>query len=200
MSSVPSLLVCIGKKYYKLYEVIREYKNDGISKRSPRKSVPRGLDKCLSKIFCAHPDAIIKVTTEGQTLHDLAYTLLTEGFLTEDQWDKLVELEKPYWTGEELQAGDFVPEGMLDITEAFSRLPDKRQAELTKELGLVFCMGVFGYAPFEGFQVVLRHDETELSEDLEDLQPLVDMGYVEPVHVHYTDDTDGAPEDEDETE
>jgi len=158
------------------------------------KSIPLGMEKGLSKILCAHPDAIVKVTTEGKTLHDLAYTLLEEGFLTDEQWTKLVELDKPFWTGQELNPGDFVPAGMLDITEAFSRLTDKRQAELTKELGLVFSMGVFGYAPFGGFEVVLRHDETELPKDLEDLQPLVDMGYVDPIHVYHKDD------DEDEQE
>lgn len=190
MSNVPSLLMCVGEQYYKLFEFIDEAKAHGISKRIPVNTVPEGLEKGLSKIFVAHPKAIVKVTVEGKTLADLAYALLEAGVLSQEQWEALVDLEQPFWTGQELKSGDFVPERMLDITEAFSKLDSQQARQLEKELGLQFCMGIFGFSPFGGFELVLKDNEEEIPEEFAHLE-----GLVEPVHVRYIDEE----EDEDDT-
>jgi hypothetical protein len=104
------------------------------------------------------------------------------------EWSKLAELDLPYWTGGELQAFDPVPESMLDIAVALSKLKAKRLRELTETFGLQFCQGIIGYSPFNGFQVVLDKEEQTLPEALSELAPLVDTGYVEMVHVVYADE------------
>lgn len=199
MSSVPSLLMTVGEQFYKLHEFIDEAEVAGVSKRIPIKSIPEGLQKGISKIFCAHPRAIVKVTAEGKTLQDLAYSLLEEGFIPEEQWTELVELEAPFWTGEELNAYDPVPAAMLDITYALSKLEGRKLAELEKELGLAYCMGIFGYSPFGGFQFVLGEDENDIPEGFEDVRTLASLGYVDPVRVKYfTDDGEAVFGDDEE--
>lgn len=188
MTSVPSLLFCVGDEYYKLWEFIAEAEEIGASKRVALTAIPDGLVRGLSKMFFAHGQAIVKVTAPGKTLADLAYALLEEGIFTPVEWSKLTELDLPYWTGGELQAFDPVPECMLDITVALSKLKVKRLRELTETFGLQFCQGIIGYSPFNGFQVVLDKDEQTLPESLSVLAPLVDTGYVEMVHVVYADE------------
>ena len=195
---IPSLLMVAGRQHYKLHRFIDEAENYGVSKRISVQSIPEGLDQALSKIFIAHPRAIVKVTAEGKTLADLAYRLLEMGMLTQVQWAKLVDLELPYWAGEELRPFDPVPECMLDITYALSQVEDDEHRELVKEFSLEFCLGIIGWSPFQGFQLVLPHGKSELPPDLEEaIGHHVASGYLEPVHVVYT--TEGGQE-EDEAE
>jgi hypothetical protein len=178
-----SLLTIYGLEFYALHEVIEENEAYGVSKRIPITSIPEGLEKGASKIFCAHPHAIVRVTVEGKTLADLAYALLEEGFFTLAQWNKLVELDQPYWTGEELQPYDFVPESMLEISMALSK--SENWKVLMDEFKIEFCMGVIGYTPFTGFQYIAGDNEDGLPPELEHLD-----GYIEPVHVVYKEDDD----------
>jgi len=194
---VPSILCCTGRKFYTLAAMMDEYEQQGVSKRIPPSAIPEGMQPALSKIFVAHPDAIIKVTAPGRTLHDLAESLLEMGLLTDIEWALLQELELPFWTGAELNPGDFVPECMLDISIALSRVASQQHADLAEEFGIQFCMGVAGYAHFQGYQLVLDNDVTELPEEYEHLRPLIEAGAVQPVHVKYSDD-DGQPEETDE--
>lgn len=188
MTDTPSILMCAGRQDYKLHEFVFEAKAQGVSKRIPVQSVPEGLKKGLSKIFIAHPDAILKVTAEEKTLHMLAFHLFDAGLFTHEQWTKLMDLDVPYWTGEELKSDDFVPESMLDISMAFSQLPDTDKRKLQEEYGIEFCMGIIGYSPFSGFDLVLNHDEDTLPDSFAHLEGMIEDGYVRPVHVEYKED------------
>jgi hypothetical protein len=184
--------MCVGRKFYKLHEAVEEYKEQGVSKRVSNTAIPEGLVPWRSKIFVAHPDAIVKVTAEGKTLADLAYTLLENGCLSEDDWDSLVEMANPYWTGKELHSEDFVPVSMLVIAIALSKMPEHEQDALKQELGLEFCMGIFGFAYLSGIEYVAKPGETDLPANMKHLK-----GYVQPVEVFYTTNTDEG-EDSDE--
>lgn len=186
MSDAPSILVVYGRKHYKLQEMIEENEDIGVSKRLPSTAVPEGMQRGVSKILCAHPDAIVKVTAEGASLADLAYALLEEGTLTQVQWSRLVELDQPYWTGEELEPYDFVPGSMLDVAMALSRSPNRDKHVRT--YGLEFCMGVAGYAPYSGVQLVMPDGKQDLPQEYKHLEPLIDTGEVEPVYVRYEND------------
>jgi hypothetical protein len=190
MSKHPSLLVCYGLQNYRLWEVIEEAEAHGISKRIPLTAIPEGMVQGASKIFAAHPHAIIKVLAPGKGLEDLAYALLEEGVLTQVQFSNLVDLEQPYWIGEELQPYDFVPESMLDIAMALSKSEHWR--DLVKAFEIEFCMGIIGYSPFSGFQYVLGKNDEGLPPELAHLD-----GYLEPVRIEYVDD-EGQPEESDE--
>jgi len=196
----PSLLFCVGEQFYRFHEFVDEAHRIGVSKRLPANSIPEGLVVGLSKIFVAHPKAIVKVTKPGATLMDLAYAMLEDGTLNYDQYEHMVGLEDPFWTGEELNAEDHVPESMFYVAYAFSKEPAARQRQLIEEFGLQFCMGIFGFGPFGGFQVVLNKNDEELPENLQHLSHLVESGYVEPVHVVYQDgdDEQGATDEDDE--
>lgn len=180
MAKAPSLLVCYGRQFYKLHELVWESKAHGISKRIPIKSIPEGLQKGVSKIFAAHPDAIIKVKADGKSLHDLAYDLYMDGFFSAVEWQNLVELTDPYWNGETLQPFDFVPACMLSVSMALSQSP--KRDTLVGEYDVEFCMGIIGYSPFSGFQWVAGKDDEGLPEEIAHLD-----GYVEAVHVIYDD-------------
>ncbi len=188
MTEVPSILMIAGRQYYKLWEYIEEAQDIGVSKRIPSKAIPEGMVPGLSKIFIAHPDAIVKVTAPDKTLEDLAHELFACETLTMAELAKLIDLDKPFWTGEELNPSDFVPESMLDISMALSKVEEPEYSHIVKEFGLQFCLGVVGYAHFEGIQVVLDKSEEDLPDDLEHLRPLVEFGYVQPVHVEYPDE------------
>jgi hypothetical protein len=180
MSQVPSILMTVGRKFYKLHEYIDEASNMGISKRIPITGIPEGMVPGLSKIFLAHPDAIVKVTDPNYSLTDLAQALVDLQKLTNVQYARFVEDVQPFWTGENLQPGDYVPEQMLILTYALSLLEPPALKELVQKMGLVFCMGIFGWSYFSGFEYVLKPGEEELPKDLAHLE-----GYVEPVHVIY---------------
>jgi hypothetical protein len=184
MDNVPSVLMCVGRKYYKLYQIINEAYNAGVSKRIPANTIPEGLEVGVSKIFLAHPDAIVKVNKPGCILQDLAYDLVQLEAMTQTQFMKLVDVEKPYWTGHELNAEDFVPECMLDVAIALSTLPDEDHQKMVEKYNLEFCMGIFGFSFFGGFQYVCRPNEDELPVELSHLE-----GYVEPVHVVYENES-----------
>jgi hypothetical protein len=190
MSKATSVLVCVGKQYYKLHEMIEEYTRYGVSKRIPLQSIPEGLERGLSRIFVAHPDAIVKVTTDGKDLYDLAYVLYDAGLLVPDDWAKLVDLRMSYWTGQELNANDPVPLAMLVVTDAFSRADSSLQKELTETFGLVFCMGVVGWTSFEGFELVVEDGKETLPDGLDEFKHMIDSGYITPVHVEYPEEED----------
>lgn len=188
MEEIISLLFCVGEDNYTLSEYIKEARDIGVSKRIPLTAIPQGLQKGLSKIFLAHPKAIVKVTAAGKTLRDLAYHLLTIGKIELQAWMDMTDILNAYWTGEELNPNDFVPKGMLDITYGLSECSTRERNELIKEYGLEFCMGVFGYVPFSGMEYVCGKDEDELPEHLQHLE-----GYIEPVQVAYTKDNTRCP-------
>lgn len=192
---VTSLLMCVGEQYYKLHEFVDEAEVMGISKRIPLKGIPQGLVKYKSKFFVAHPKAILKVTAEGKTLQGLAFDLLTLGVLPDEQWHDMVDLEQPYWTGAELDSQEILPGCMYNIAYAFSKLDDKMSRRLVEEYGIEFCMGIFGYALFTGFELVLDRNENEVPSDMEDIKDLVESGYVEMVHVDYSRGKDGNQTD-----
>lgn len=190
-----SLLMCVGEQYYKFHEFVDEAQVQGISKRIPLKGIPQGLVKYKSKIFVAHPKAILKVTTEGKTLHGLGFDLLTLGVLPEEQWHEMVDLDAPYWTGTELSSQDIVPNCMYNIAYAFSKLDDRMSRRLVEEYGIEFCMGIFGYALFTGFELVLDRNEHDVPNDMKDMADLIESGYVEMVHVDYGRGKDGNQAD-----
>jgi hypothetical protein len=185
MEKAPSLLMCVGRQHYSLAEFVEEAESHGLSKRIPVNSIPEGLVPGLSKIFVAHPDAIVKVRVSDRTLIGLACELVDLGTLSQEKFADLVDMEKPFWTGQELHADDFVPAGMLDITLALSKTSDEDRARLIHDYDLEFVMGVFGWSLFSGFQLVLPKGEGSLPQDLDHLDPLVDSGYVEMVHMEY---------------
>lgn len=182
MSETPSLLLCYGLQYYKLHELIYEAETQGLSKRVPITSIPEGMEHIKSKLFVAHPHAIVKVTEEDQTLQDLAYDLYEQGFLSEKEWNALVELEVPYWDGQELEADDFVPASMLDVAIALSKVDTRQKNKMIKKYGIEFCQGIVGYSYFTGFQYIVKEGEDGLPDELANLD-----GYVEAVRPVYVD-------------
>lgn len=195
ITQVPSLLMTVGRKYYKLYQYVDEAQNIGVSKRIPITAIPDGLVKGLSKIFLAHPDAIVKVTASDKTFADLAYALYEKDYLTAVQYQKIIEDVPAYWTGEELHPNDLVPERMLDVTYALSKVPGPEHMGLGETFGLEFCMGIFGYSYYSGIEYVCKPGEDELPAELAHLD-----GYVEPVHIMYNNDSEAPYEEEDEGE
>lgn len=189
-----SILSCAGRKFYRLHEFIEEAEDDGISKRIPLGSIPEGLVPGRSKIFIAHPDAIVKVNAPEKTLRHLAWELVEAGVLTQVQYMKLVDLDNPYWTGEGLNSEDFVPECMLDITFALSILSEqdlRGYNKLVREFELKFCMGVIGWSVLQGVQYIAKKDEDDLPPELQHYR-----GLVTPVRVTYTEYTEMEDEDE----
>lgn len=185
MNTPPSLLFWVGEDNYALWEVIEEYRVMGPSKRIPVKAIPAGLEQGASKLFFAHAKAILQVTLGDETLEDLAYELVDEGVLTAAQLADFVDLTTPFrwWEEhEELQPNDFVPDAMLTVAVAFSKLPGDRRAQLERKYGIEYYPGVFGYSYFTGLQYVCHPDEDDLPEELEHLR-----GYVEPVRIVYDD-------------
>lgn len=170
---VTSLLVCVGEKYYKLHQVINEYKRLGVSKRIAATSIPEGLQEGVSKVFVAHPRAIVNVS-DPKTLRELADFLY--------QW---------HYVG---MMGDPLEEHMLSIAYALSELSEKEPgvyANAESTFGLTYQMGIIGYAPFSGFQLVLKESETDLPTELDHMRPLVDAGVLELVHVVYEEGSNG---------
>jgi hypothetical protein len=182
MTTVPSLLLCVGRQFYKLYQYIDEAEDIGVSKRIPATSIPEGMVRGVSKIFVAHPDAILTLTNPDWNLRDLVldlndYQVVPASVLYEIENESVDDTEKGY-------------SHMLDIAIAFSRLPNEERARLIETYGIEFTQGIIGYSPFYGFEYVLAPDETELPAELAHMD-----GYIEGVHMVYLDD-DGSPEEE----
>lgn len=159
MKTVPSVLCVWGREHYKLHELVEEAEQWGISKRIPITGVIEGLIPFSSKIFAAHPDAIVEVTRQGVSLAELAAELQCE------------------------------PDSMmLDLAIALSKSPERSM--LIKEYLIEFTMGIVGYSPYTGTQVVVPHGTEEVPEEVKDY---VDRGVVEPVHIEYiTEETEDA--------
>lgn len=170
----PSLLICYGREYYKLHEVIEEIQELGVSKRIPLTSIPKDMERGVSKIFCAHPDAIIRMPA-GNVLA-LATELREAGLITAQQ---LVDVIEDSAWDDETHAQ--VPVTMLPMSIALSMASNR--AELIEVYSIEFCMGIFGYVPFSGFQYVTKEGEDQLPEQLDYLK-----GYVEPVKIIYEED------------
>lgn len=187
-----SILMCVGKEHYALHEMLVEYKLMGPSKRIPLTTIPEGLIPLQSKIFISHPDAIIKVTAEGKTLADLAEAIQEFGAWEYQAYEGIAErlAEKPFWTGEELNAEDYVPDDMLFIAQAMSALPTAYRNGLVEKFELEFCMGVVGYSHFTEIQLVLPGGVDELPEDMQHLEPLIEAGVIKPVWVEYEEDNE----------
>lgn len=175
-----SILMCVGEESYSLDSFISEAYDLGVSKRIPKTAIPEGIIPGLSKLFLAHAKAIVK-TTRGN-LKELAYDLFMLGEIQETAWQGLVDLDQPFWENDKLSPGDFVPLPMLTITRALSRLKENIHEDLKEKFGLVYCQGVFGYAPITSIQYVAKAGEDDLPDDLIHLS-----GYVEPVKVVYKD-------------
>lgn len=181
----PSALMVVGRKYYKLHEMVWEYKDMGISKRIPTSSIPEGLVPDESKLFVAHPDAIIKVTADGKGLMELALELMAEDLLTPGEVEEITEMELDFWPDQELKAEDYVPAAMLTLAMAYSQ--SERKAALSKQYKIETCMGVIGYAYLDRIEYVVKDGEEGLPDDLKHLE-----GTVTPVSYEYEDDETGA--------
>lgn len=177
---VPSVLMCVGKSFYSLHDMVEEYRDMGISKRIPITSIPDGLVPMKSKLFVAHPDAIIRVTVDGKTLMDLALDLVDEGLLTSDELYEITMMEQDFWFSDELKAEDEVPTPMLTLAIAYSR--SQFQAHYIGAYGVETCMGIVGYAYLDRIEYVVRDGEEELPEDLSHLD-----GEIELVSYDYED-------------
>jgi hypothetical protein len=193
MQQLPSILVCYGLEHYSnLAATINECRDQGISRKIPTTAIPQGMVSGMSKIFCAHPKAIMRVTKEGKSLSDVAYALFELEAMSEAAYIKWTSLTEPFWTGAELKSSDFVPDNMLDLTYSFALLTDAEQKELVKEYGIEWCQGIFGYGIYDRVEFVLDDGETGLPDEYKHLE-----GLVTPVHVVYKDDSnDEDVEDE----
>ena len=180
---VPSILMCVGKQYYKLSEFVDEAERDGISKRIPTTNIPQGLVPYVSKIFVAHPDSIIRTKAEGKTLSELASRLLEIGTLPYLSFIDIPEIYSPYWQNEKILSYEFVPACILDLALALDRCEDKVRDKLIEEFGIEFCMGIFGYSYIQSLVYIAKEGEEELPEKLVDQE-----GYVQPIHVVHLKD------------
>lgn len=180
---VPSILMTVGREHYKLHSLISEYSQQGVSKRIPKTAIPDGLVPQVSKIFIAHPDAILRVTVNGKTLNDLVVALVNLKVLTQVQIDEMEDLDKPYWSQNELNPYDFVPPNMLTISSALSTLSNPERAKVEDEFGIEYCMGIIGFAHVSSIQYVTKPDDDGLPDDLKHLE-----GYVTPVRVIHDED------------
>jgi hypothetical protein len=178
MSEAPSVIMVVGKKYYEFHEAIAEYKELGISKRIGKKNIPEGLVPFKSKLFVAHPDAIILIGNENYGLADLGMDLYKEGVLSDRALEEVVGLEQN-WNPEELKSDDPVPEPMLYLAEAYSK--SESRAALQSNYEIETRMGVFGYAYLQRIEYVVRPGETEVPDDLAHLD-------IVPVHYEYEDE------------
>ena len=183
MNRPPSALMCVGRKFYKLHEMVEEYKAMGISKRIPATSIPEGLVPLKSKLFVAHPDAIIRVTADDKTLMGLAMDLVDEGLLLPDDLTDITSVEMDFWRDDTLQSEDYVPTPMLTLAMAYSRSEHRDQH--TKMYGIETCMGVVGYAYLDRIEYVVRDGEEELPENLAHLEGEIDL-----VSYTYEEDND----------
>lgn len=201
MAHAPSIIMFAGEDNYTLASFIDEAESQGVSKRIPVTSIPQGLVPAVSKIFIAHPKAIIQVGAEAYTLEDLAYRLLEMGYLTGQQWANLVEIDMPKgaWQKVHLQPFDPVPACMLDIAYAFSLASAAEQRELTGEFSLTFDPGVVGFSHLTALEYVLPMGVDQLPDNTNpELAQAIDSGYVTPVHVIYPDDDDEDEVDADQ--
>lgn len=193
----PSLLMTVGRKYYRLHEIVDEVSAHGLSKRIPVNSIPEGLVPMASKVFLAHPDALVIVTAEEYTLEDLVYALFELGVFEHAQIEAFVDLDKRYWAGQPLKETDFVPEPMFWIAYALSKMSvaiPEDYARVVDKFGVQYQLAIFGYTPFGGIEVVLKDSENDLPTELDHLRPFVDDGTVEMVHVDYTSEDDDDEE------
>lgn len=192
MSEATSVIMYVGESYYKLHEIISEALQQGVHKRIPSTSIPEGIVPWESKIFLAHNRAIVK-TTIG-TLSELAYELYERDLLSFEQWHDMVDLNEPFWTGEELHAEDFVPEQMLTITTHLSMLLDEERGELEKKYGLVYMPGIFGFAYIENIHYIAKPGETSLPVEYSHMSDII-----EAVHVKKVEEADESLEEYDES-
>jgi len=179
-TDIPSVIMVVGKKYYEFHEAIAEYKELGISKRIGKKNIPEGLVPFKSKLFVAHPDAIILIGNKNYGLADLGMDLYNEGLISSYTLEDLVNLEQD-WHPEELKSEDPVPETMLYLAEAYSR--SENRAALQSNYEIETRMGVFGYAYLQRIEYVVRPGETEVPDDLAHLD-------IVPVTYTYREDDD----------
>lgn len=174
MSDRPaSILMCVGKSFYELHEMVEEYQDMGISKRLPITSIPDGLIPYKSKLFVAHPDAIIRVTVDGKTLLDLALDLADEELLTADEVYEITMMEEDFWFSDDLNSEDPIPEPMLTLALAYSR--SQHKAHYIGAYGVETCMGVVGYAYMDRLEYVVRDGEETLPEELAHLDDELEL-------------------------
>jgi hypothetical protein len=181
MDKIPSVIMVVGKKYYEFHEAIYEYREIGISKRIGKKNIPEGLVPFKSKLFVAHPDAIVLVGNENYGLVDLAMDLCNESLFSAMKLEDIGMLEMDMGKIHDLKAEDPVPDAMLYLAEAYSR--SENRAALQSNYEIETKMGVFGYAYLQRIEYVVRPGETEVPEDLAHLD-------IVPVHYEYEDEND----------
>ena len=172
-----SILMCVGEQSYKLHEFVFEAMEQGISKRTPVTSIPTTLVPGVSKIFVAHPKAMVYTKDiSGLFLH-----LYELDYIDEQTYDKYAGLL--YLN--EFDFGDirpemYVPEYMLDIAMSLSMMSDADRKATEDQFQITYGFGVFGYAPFEEVQYVLPSSVDELPEEVAHLEK-----FIRPVHVAY---------------
>lgn len=179
-SQVPSALSWVGEDNYTFAQAVDESMSMGVSRRINLKGIPEGFVPGVSKIFLAHPKAIIRVARGN--LWELLYDLMLLGYISAQVWEDLVDNEYedklPYPT--KLEPYDFVPKDVGLAAYYVSKVTPAEYKHLDDKYKFTFSPGVFGYAPFGEFQYVLKPGESDLPKELQHLE-----GYVEPVMISY---------------
>lgn len=177
------ILMCVGLQFYSLSDLVSEAENQGLSKRIPLSAIPEGVVPYESKLFVAHPHAIVKVTAPNKTLKDLVNMLISLGVLAREQLVSPDTLDWTYWEGETLLSEEQVPIDMLTIAIAVDLVEGEAYQELLNEFALKFEMGIVGFSYISGIHYVVKPGEEGLPDTLSHLD-----GYVTPVKMVYGDE------------
>lgn len=169
MTEYPSLIMCVGRKFYKLHEMVEEYQLMGISKRISITSLPEGVKPLESKIFVAHPDAIVQVGPEF-LLFDLARMLYDEGLLTQEEVEEVGIYD---WVMPDFEPTTEVPRPMLTLALALSKSPNKSMYDAAYHIK--YIQGIVGFAYLERLEYVAREGETELPAQYAHLEDEVEV-------------------------
>lgn len=190
-----SLVTVFGTDNYELHHAIDESYTQGMARRVPPTFIPEGMIIGESKIFGAHPHAIVVVRATDRTLYELAeelalgdrggklYTELYESHkIMQEDIDSLEAWAESRMGESPVEC----PYLMTLIAYELSKSPNR--SELIKKYGIEFYQGIFGYSPFTGFRLVLANNVTELPKEYEHLLPAIEAGIVQVSYVRYKDE------------
>jgi hypothetical protein len=144
------ILVFRGAEYWPTPEdVIREVHAQGLSVRIPRKNIPSGLVKGLSRIALGHIKAVMTVEKGTEDELRAAFEALQEAGGHDPEVD--VVLARNYEHG---------PSRWLEMPES------QAKHDIFERLGVSFTPGIFAYCYFSGATYYLKPEESEAPEDL----------------------------------
>jgi len=190
MSEPISLVMCVGREY-KLFALLDEYGRWGASKRIPvtNADLLGKIEFGKSRLFIAHPDAIVKVTDPQRTLLGLVIELCVQGYMSET---RLLEDTTAFldfdWENMKPQPGDEVPAPMLVVSCALSRLSSFNKEAydmLVAKYKLKFLRGIVGWSYITRAEYVLPEGVTDVPDEHAHLLPFMEDGTITPVHVEY---------------